>query len=83
MKIKLSRDMMTQQIKQKITKSFKDLTEFLAHSDVDVHGEKAINSRERPCIFTKLPRYDHICMQHKFSCTLVPNYVFRTPKDHM
>lgn len=54
MKIKLSRDMTTQQVKQKITKNFKDLPGFtylecedgyLAHSDVDIDGEKAVNRR--------------------------------------
>ena len=54
MKVKLSRDMTAQQVKQKISKTFRDLPGFtylecedgyLAYCDVDVDGEKAVNRR--------------------------------------
>ena len=54
MKIKLNRDMTAQQVTQKITEHFTDLPGFtylecddgyLARSDEDIDGEKAINRR--------------------------------------
>lgn len=54
MKLKLNREMTTQQVKLKIAENFKNLPGFtylecedghLAHSDADVDGEKAINRR--------------------------------------
>ena len=53
-KIKLSRDMTAEQVKQRITENFEDLPGFsylevedgyLARSDMDFNGEKAVNRR--------------------------------------